>query len=176
MLMQGREPPVLISPFANERVRQWPWQHYRKLIEMIVREHGHSVAVVGTRAQRAAANAIVRDLSSEMVSNACGMWSWAELVAAVDAAPYVVANNSGVAHLAGGRGRWTLCIFAASHAYSEWMPRGPRVVTLTKALACSPCSVGGERCYNGVACMIDFEPAEVFWCFNYARNAAAALG
>ena len=122
---------------------------------MIVREHRHPVVVVGTRAQRASANAIVRDLSSEMVANACGVWSWQELVRAVDAAPYVVANNSGVAHLAASRGRWTLCVFA-SHAYCEWMPRGPRVVTLVKALPCSPCSLGAERCSNGAACMVDF--------------------
>lgn len=166
---------MLVSPFANERVRQWPWQHYRALIEMIVREHGHPVVVVGTRAQRASANAIVRGLSSEMVANACGDWSWQELIEAVDAAPYVVANNSGVAHLASSRGRWTLCVFSASHAYCEWMPRGPRVVTLVKALACSPCSLGTERCPNGVACMVDFQPTEVFWCFNRARETAASL-
>ena len=97
------------------------------------------------------------------------------LIQAVDVAPYVVANNSGVAHLAASRGRWTLCVFSASHAYCEWMPRGPRVVTLVKALPCSPCSLGSERCPNGVACMVDFPPAEVFWCFNYARDAAATL-
>lgn len=167
--------PVVVSPFANERVRQWPWPHYRALIELIVRQHGHSVVVVGTRAQRASANAMVRGLSSEMVVNACGAWSWQELVRAVDAAPYVVANNSGVAHLAASRGRWTLCVFSASHAYCEWMPRGPRVVTLVKALPCSPCSLGSERCSNGVACMVDFQPAEVFWCFNHARETAATL-
>ena len=171
----GNSAPVLVSPFANERVRQWPWPHFRALIELIVRQHGHPVTVVGTRAQRASANAIVRGLSSEMVVNACGAWSWQEIVQAVDAAPYVVANNSGIAHLAASRGRWTLCIFSASHAYCEWMPRGPRVVTLVKALACSPCCLGQERCTNGVACMVDFQPAEAFWCFNHARETAATL-
>ncbi len=66
-----------------------------------------------------------------------------QLTAAVDAAPYVIANNSGVAHLAAARGLWTLCIFSASHAYTEWMPRGPFVVTVTMALPCSPCALGG---------------------------------
>ncbi len=59
-----------------------------------------------------------RVASSEQVSNACGKLRWAELVEAIDEAPYVVANNSGVAHLAARRGRWTLCIFSASHARS----------------------------------------------------------
>ncbi len=120
----GGSPPVLVSPFANERVRQWPWQHYRALIEMVVREHGHPVVVVGTRAQRTTANAIVRGLSSETVTNACGVWSWQELIQAVDVAPYVVANNSGVAHLAASRGRWTLGVSSPVMPIANGCPAG----------------------------------------------------
>lgn len=165
--------PVVVSPFANERLRQWPWRHFRSLIEMIVGEHGLPVVIVGVRAQRASANDIVRGLSSETVMNACGSWSWTEVVRAVDAAPYVVANNSGVAHLAAERGRWTLCVFAASHAFNEWMPRGPKVVTVVKAVPCSPCEIGIERCPNGVDCMVGLQPADVFWCFDRALGAAS---
>jgi ADP-heptose:LPS heptosyltransferase len=164
--------PVVISPFANERLRQWPWRHYRALIEMIVHEHDLPVVVVGTRDHRSSANDMVRGLSSEIVANACGLWKWAELVRAVDAAPYVVANNSAVAHLGAARGRWTLCIFAASHGYNEWMPRGPRVVTLVKSVPCSPCELGLHRCPNGVNCMTSLEPADVIWCFDRARDGA----
>ncbi len=56
-------PAVVISPFANERVRQWPARNYRELIEIIGREHGSPVVVVGTREQRAAANDLVRGLA-----------------------------------------------------------------------------------------------------------------
>ena len=172
-MRSGGEAPVVISPFANERVRQWPASHFRDLVGLISREHGLPAVIVGTRGQRALANEIVRGFSSERVANACGSMSWAGLVEAVDAAPYVVANNSGVAHLAAGRGLWTLCVFSASHAFNEWMPRGPNVVTVMRALACSPCSLGRERCPNGVACMTDLAPAEVFWRFHRARQEAA---
>ena len=165
--------PVVISPFANERVRQWPAAHYRELVELIWRRHGLPTLIVGTRAQRAQANAIVRGFSSEIVTNGCGTMEWRELVAAVDAAPYVVANNSGVAHLAAGRGRWTLCIFAASHSPAEWAPRGPFVVTVLRSLACAPCSLGADLCPNGVACMTGLLPQEVFWRFEQARTQVA---
>jgi ADP-heptose:LPS heptosyltransferase len=165
---------VVISPFANERARQWPARHFRELIELIWREHGLAALVVGTRGQRAVANDLVRGLSSERAINACGALRWEELVEAVDAAPYVVANNSGVAHLAAGRGRWTLCLFSGSHAYNEWMPRGPFVVTVGMALPCSPCELGAARCPNNVACMAELAPPEVFWRFDHARNSAAA--
>ena len=173
-MADAQSPPVVISPFANERARQWPSRHYRELIEIILREHGHPVTIVGTRAQRASANDLVRGLSSEEVRNTCGCWSWRELIDAVDAAPYVVSNNSGVAHLAGERARWTLCLFAASHAFNEWMPRGPYVVTMTKVLPCSPCALGTEYCPNDIVCMTELQPLEVFWRFEHARKSFLA--
>jgi hypothetical protein len=162
--------PIIMAPFANECVKEWPLCHFRELAEIIVREHGFAVAVVGTRAQRAAANDLVRGLSSEDVINACGRWSWAELSRAIDAAPYVVANNSGVAHLAASRGRWTLCLFAGSHAVSEWGPRGPNVVTISMRLPCAPCGLGPERCPNGLVCMAEIKPSMVFRRFDEARK------
>jgi ADP-heptose:LPS heptosyltransferase len=167
--------PVVISPFANERVREWPARNYRELVEIIWRAHGLPAMIVGTRAQRALANDLVRGLPSERVRNTCGCLSWGELTEAVDAAPYVIANNSGIAHLAAARARWTLCVFSGSHAYNEWMPRGPFVVTVGRALACSPCDVGIDRCPNNVACMGELEPSEVFWRFDYARNSVLGM-
>ena len=174
MRARGQQHPVIISPFANERVKEWPLRHFRELAQLIVREHGFPVAVAGTRAQRAAANDLVRGLSSEDVINACGAWSWADLAHAIDAAPYVVANNSGVAHLAASRGRWTLCLFAGSHAFNEWMPRGPNVVTMAMALPCSPCGLGGERCPNGLVCMAELQPLHVFRRFDEVRRRTLA--
>jgi ADP-heptose:LPS heptosyltransferase len=176
-LMTRTEPrAVVISPFANERARQWPARNYRELIGLIWREHGFAAMIVGTRGQRAVANDLVRGLSSERAMNTCGVLSWEELIEAVDAAPYVVANNSGVAHLAAVRGRWTLCLFSGSHAYNEWMPRGPLVVTVGRALPCSPCELGTERCPNNVACMAELQPSEVFWVFDHVRNSLRAGG
>jgi len=167
--------PVLISPFANERVREWPADRYRELVDVILRSESHPVAIIGTRQQRVRANAIVRGFASEKVINACGSLAWDELLIQVDRAPYVVANNSGIAHLAASRGTWTLCIFAASHAMHEWMPRGPKVVSICRTLSCSPCSVGAsDYCPNEFACMADLEAADIFWRFHSIRRSHKA--
>ena len=79
------------------------------------------------------------------------------------------------ARLAAARRRWTLCLFSGGHAYNEWMPRGPFVVTVGRALPCSPCELGTERCPNNVACMTELPPSEVFWRFDHARNSAPAI-
>lgn len=165
--------PVVISPFANERVREWPLAQYRRLIERVLAAGEGPVLVVGTRPQRVRANEVVRGFPHPEVVNSCGRLSWQELVGVIDRARYVVANNSGGAHLAAERGRWTLCLFSGSHSFVEWMPRGPRVVVLNRITDCAPCALGGGRCPHGVACMTDLDADAAFDLFETARHAAA---
>lgn len=161
--------PVVISPFANERVREWPIGHYRRFIERVLREHKVPIAIVGTAPQRARANEVVRGFAAPDVMNLCGKLSWPGLVALVDAAPYVVANNSGIAHLAALHGRWTLCLFSGSHSYIEWIPRGPRAIVVSRITACAPCELGPADCPHGVACLSDLEPDAAFDFFEEVR-------
>jgi hypothetical protein len=169
MSWQGVVPPVVISPFANERVREWPIAHYRRFIERVLCEHRVPVAIVGTRAQRVRADELVRGFSYPEVVNTAGRLSWRQLVRLIDAAPYVVANNSGIAHLAAVRGCWTLCLFSGSHSWVEWMPRGPRVVVITRVTSCAPCALGGGRCPHRTACMTDLAPDAAFELFDERR-------
>ena len=165
---------IILAPFANDRSREWPEANFQRFIERGLQE-GRRYEVLGTLSQRPMADSLVRPYSADKVTNLCGVIPWPEVKAKLSSAAFVVANNSGLAHVSAALGQWTLCVFSGRHSWIEWMPRGPRVVTLTKALSCSPCSLGSERCHNGVACMTDFGPAEVFWCFNYARSSVATL-
>jgi heptosyltransferase-2 len=165
---------VVMSPFANERVREWPIRHYRRFIDRVILEEGAQVVLVGTPAQRPRANEIVRGFPAPAVQNACGKTSWHELASIVEMAAYVVANNSGIAHLAAARNCWTLCVFAASHSPIEWMPLGPRVVVVSKALPCAPCEVGSGACPNRLACMQDLDPDAVYDLFQDIRRGREA--
>jgi ADP-heptose:LPS heptosyltransferase len=169
MTRQTPRAPVVISPFANERIREWPIAHYRRFIDRVRHDYGAPVAIVGTRPQLARANDLVRGFPATQVVNTCGRLSWLELTALVDDADYVVANNSGIAHLAAERGRWTLCLFSGSHSWVEWMPRGPRVIVISRLTGCSPCAAGGAMCANQLACMADLDPDAAFELFANAR-------
>lgn len=153
---------VIISPFANERVREWPLGHFCRLIRLIVHDRTKRVIIVGTRAQRVRANELVRDFSALKVLNTCGQLKWSEVSGLVDTACTVIGINSSIVHVAAKHARWTLCIFAGSHAWSEWMPRGPRVVLITRMTKCSPCELGGELCPNDIICMNDLTPEAVY--------------
>ena len=93
-----------------------------------------------------------------------------ELAGVVRRADLVIANNSGVAHLAAACGRPTLAIYSGSHQPQEWGPRGENVRTVTAAVPCSPC--GYERlelCPHDHRCMTLIEPETIF------RDAVAML-
>jgi ADP-heptose:LPS heptosyltransferase len=158
-------PWVVIAPFANERIREWPVENFQRLIALGLAD-GYSFAVCGTRAQRALANALVRPFSAERVRNLCGTATWAETSALLGKAAFVVANNSGIAHLAADMGQWVLCVFAGSHHWIEWMPRGARVVTLARMPACAPCC--SPVCPNQHDCMVNLSGD-----FAYAQMTAA---
>jgi ADP-heptose:LPS heptosyltransferase len=169
--------PIIVAPFANERIREWPPEHFRGLTSLILQtDAAAKVAVVGTRQQRTRANDIIREFPATRVINTCGDLSWSDLLGAIDEAPYVVANNSGVAHLAAERKKWTLCLFAGSHSYVEWAPRGPRVVVCMLDVACSPCGIGGEKCPNNAICMVGMTPHMVFDKFQRVLNEGNSSG
>lgn len=159
MVLSLRKAPVVVAPFANERIREWPVDNLRRLIARGL-EDDLDFLVSGTRAHRSLANDIVRDFPSHRVVNGCGQTSWAELQAMLIEAPFVVANNSGIAHQAAFLGAWVLCLFAGSHSWVEWMPRGARVVTLTASASCVPCE--RHYCLNGFACLAQIDPVAAY--------------
>lgn len=154
---------ILLAPFSNSEIRDWPPEHFAALIDLLVAGPlPGRVQVVGTAGQRLRANDIVRRFDPERVVNTCGRLSWLDLLAEIRRAACVVGNNSGVAHLAGAYGVPTVAVFGGSHSRLEWRPRGERLVVLTRAIACSPCHIDHEGgCPYDKACLRRIEPAEV---------------
>jgi ADP-heptose:LPS heptosyltransferase len=151
---------LVVSPLSNDALRDWPLAHYRALAALAVDRLGAPVRFVGTAAQRPRVAAAVAGLA---VANLCGETSWGELRALLLGAGCVVSNNSGVGHLAASLGAPTVCVFAASHDPYEWMPRGPRVVTLVKRTVCAPCGIGRlAECAFDHRCLREIGPELVF--------------
>jgi ADP-heptose:LPS heptosyltransferase len=164
-------PFIMLAPFANERMREWPADNFRRFIELALQD-GKKIVVTGTKTQRMLANEIVRPFPAGSVRNMCGRLSWAELNTLLSRAYCVVANNSGVAHLAAVAGTWTLCVFGAKHAWIEWMPRGPRVILLARGPACSPCEAG--LCPNGLVCLTQLDAEFAY--LEMSNTISAATG
>lgn len=155
---------IVVAPFSNSDIRDWPGEHYARMIALVLDrwEGTGMVRVVGTKTQAMRACDIVRHLDPMRVSQDCGRLPWPDVVAEIRAAACVIGNNSGIAHLAGMYGVPTVCVFGGSHQRLEWRPIGRRVVTLTRAIGCSPCHLDhGMSCPYDKACLRQITPESV---------------
>ena len=168
---------VLVAPFSNSAVRDWPVAHYTSLVGLLLDGLGGDarVRVIGAPGQRLRACAIVRPYPSERVSNDCGRIAWPALLNRLGTALCVIGNNSGITHVSSSRGTPTVCVFGGSHERREWRPRGGNVVLLTRAIGCSPCQLdhGDTSPYNK-ACLRQIEPVAVFGAVLRAIDRARA--
>ena len=155
---------VVLAPFSNSHIRDWPPGHFAELIRLLVaapRPAGR-ILVLGVASQKLRANDIVRAFDPSEVVNTCGALSWADLQEVLKDAGCVVGNNSGVAHLAGAYGTPTVCVFGGSHSRLEWRPKGAAMVVVSRAIACSPCHLDHDGgCPYDKACLREVEPSVV---------------
>jgi ADP-heptose:LPS heptosyltransferase len=154
---------IVIAPVSNSTVRDWPIERYVSLIGMLMARVECRIILVGSSGQASDLDHICEKHGSDpRVVNLAGLTGWSELAAMLRRADLVIANNSGVAHLAAACGRPTLAIYSGSHQPQEWGPRGDTARVLTAAVSCSPC--GYERlelCPHDHLCMTLIEPKTV---------------
>jgi ADP-heptose:LPS heptosyltransferase len=151
--------PIVLAPFANDRMREWPPSNFQRFIDRGL-EEGRTFQIIGALNQRPMADEIVRRYPADQVANLCGSITWPEVEKTIVSAAFVVTNNSGLGHVAAALGQWVLCIFSGRHSWIEWMPRGPRVVTLARMPECAPCDYG--FCPNQFNCMEMLDPDFAF--------------
>lgn len=155
--------PIVVAPFSNSDIRDWPLDHFQALIGQLVEARANQVRIIGAPAQTIRARDLVRPFDSARVVNQCGRLDWHALTALVRRAGCVIGNNSGIAHLAAAAGVPTLCIFGGAHQPDQWRPIGHNVVTLSRTLACAPCGFHiAASCPYGVACLDQIDPQTVF--------------
>ena len=155
---------ILVAPFSNSAIRDWPAEHFATLIGLLLDAPGLDarVQVIGTANQRLAAREIVRFHPPERATNACGRIDWNDVLGLLRNADCVIGNNSGIAHVSANLGTPTVCIFGGSHQRTEWRPRGDTVVVLTRVVGCSPCHLDhGQISPYGKACLRDITPRAV---------------
>jgi ADP-heptose:LPS heptosyltransferase len=168
---------IIIAPFSNSATRDWPVEHFEKLVGHLLRDWPHKhglIRIVGTGSQRQRANLIVRAYPADRVLNDCGRLPWPMVMSELRNAACVIGNNSGISHLAGSLGVPTVCIFGGSHQRLEWRPLGFTVTVLSQRIGCSPCHLDHARkCGYGLACLREISPQEVAGAVLNAINAGS---
>jgi ADP-heptose:LPS heptosyltransferase len=152
---------IIIAPFSNSAIRDWPVGHFADMIGLLLKQIGpdRRIRLIGSVNQKLGASEIVRHHPADRVVNDCGRMTWPAVLGALRDAACVIGNNSGIAHVAGYLGAPTVCVFGGSHQRLEWRPRGDNVVVLSRAIGCSPCQLD-HNCISpfGKACLREIEP------------------
>ena len=154
---------LVIAPFSNSRVRNWGLDKYSRLAARLLESEDCAIVLVGSPEQREQLAEIVSAHGGGgRIVNLAGRADWMQSAAVIRQADLVIANNSGIAHLAAACGTPVLAIYSGSHQPREWGPRGTRVRAVMAAVPCSPCGYDKlELCPNDHLCMSLITPEAI---------------
>lgn len=148
--------PIVVAPFSNSDLRDWPIQNFQKLVAELSQEH--RVVLVGRNENTADLQnsaLVAQTLGAGSVEIATDL-SEQQFNQLLSSAALVISNNSGAGHVAAQLGRPTIGIFTASHLPELWGFRGPRVSMLMSTIECRGCGIDVvRRCPDKVRCKFD---------------------
>lgn len=138
--------------------KRWPPQYFADIAARLSR-HGYETWLVGSSKDAAAAHQIAR-LAGTACINLCGKTTLAEAIDLLSCASLVVANDSGLMHVAAALDRPLVAIYGSSSpAFTPPMSATARIAKIE--LACSPCFQ--RTCPVGHwNCMRQLEPDHVW--------------
>jgi ADP-heptose:LPS heptosyltransferase len=154
---------IVISPVSNSELRDWGMANYARLIALLLDRTDCRIVLVGSGAQHRQLERILEENKRDpRIANIAGAGDWFGTAEIVRAADLVIANNSGVAHLAAACGTPTLAIYSGSHQPQEWGPRGDGVRAVMALVPCSPCGYDKlQECPNDHLCMKQIAPETI---------------
>jgi ADP-heptose:LPS heptosyltransferase len=129
---------AVLAPGAARPNKRWPPEAWQDLARRL-RAAGVTVVAVGLPHER--------DLLPPPHAVPCFDRPLRVVAAVCAGASVVVANDSGVMHLAGAVGAPVVAVFGPTHPSMGFAPLARRAAVVQRELTCRPCStLGGARC------------------------------
>ncbi|MEO5617912.1 MAG: lipopolysaccharide heptosyltransferase II [Candidatus Eisenbacteria bacterium] len=150
-LAPGAPFAILAPGAAYGPAKRWPADRFARLGDSLA-ARGLAVVLCGAASDEPVCREVGGLMRTPAVS-VCGQTSLTDIAGLCATARLVVSNDSGLAHLAGAVGAFTVVIFGSTS--SGWSaPLGPRVRVVQRAPVCSPCfrrtCAIGYRCLTAV--------------------------
>ena len=143
---------LLAAGAAYGPAKRWPPENFRR-VALDWLEYGGSVAAVGSAAEASAGEACLAGLPPENAVNLCGKTSLDTLMRLLRAASAVVANDSGVMHLAAALGTPGVAVFGSTDPAAT-APVSAKWRVVCAPPECAPCLHREcPRRTEGPACM-----------------------
>lgn len=169
-----KTPLVGLIPSAQWPGKRWPPLRFREVAQSFLKDTATRLVVFGGR-EDTFCSEIVKDLPAERVTNTQGKLSILEAAAVIEKCQLVVANDTGLMHIADGVGVPSVLILGPTSAEMGCLPFHPQALILEENLWCRPCSKNGQApCIQGKrVCLERISAGRVF---EAARSLYRRLG
>ena len=156
-----RDNPILaLCPGAEfGRAKKWPEKHYAEIAKRHI-SLGGKVWLFGSASDKPACEEIASSLDKESVANLAGETSLQEAVALLSQTDQVVANDSGLMHVAAALEKPLVAIYGStSPGYTPPLNKQNEIIQAT--IDCSPC-FKRECPYGHYRCLEELMPDKVW--------------
>lgn len=157
------ESSVVLLLGSSYRLKSWPREHFRKLIDLIITRTDLRVVLCGGPDDLAVSEYLAF-AHPQRIKNLVGQTSLAETLTIIQKARYVVTGDSFASHAADLLGTPVSVLFGATHPLLGFAPEGHHTTVHHAELSCSPCSRHGQgECrFRNIRCLTSITPEEVF--------------
>ncbi len=133
-------PLVVFAPGAEfGPAKRWPAAHFAALAQAILaQDAGAQIALLGSPKDKAACDEITAITGSASIFNVAGSTSLSEAIALIAQASAVVANDSGLLHIASALNRPVIALYGPTDP-DHAPPFSDMARSMSLRLACSPC-------------------------------------
>lgn len=155
-------PSFGVCPGAKHFTKRWPVEHYIELARVLAVSGEHLILFGGTEDNEAAL--AIRHIDPDRIHDLTGRLTLLETAAAMEYCRVVIANDSGLMHLATAMQRPIVAIFGSTVREFGFFPYHSRAAILEIAdLPCRPCThIGRSNCPKGhFACLRGITPEQV---------------
>lgn len=145
-------PWAVLHPGATAASRRYPPEMFAEAMALLVREHGWRFLVTGDASEHDLAVDII-DRAGVCADNLAGRLSLAELAALIEAAPVLVTNNTGPAHIAAAVQTPVVDLYALTNPqHTPWAVPHRALNHDVECRWCfaSVCRTGHHLCLRGV--------------------------
>ncbi len=152
-----------ICPGAKHFTKRWPAEHFTELAKRMTAD-GEQLLIFGGSADGAAA-AQIREAAPKRIVDLTGRLSLLETAAAMEHCRIIVANDSGLMHMATAMQRPVVALFGSTVREFGFFPyQSPATVLEVSGLPCRPCThIGRDHCPKGhFSCLRGISPESVF--------------
>ncbi len=181
-------PIAAIAPGGGEswgqdaRLKRWPVQNFAALIRKFFEQRGvaGTILILGSKNEWNLGNELTQQLREYAVSNLCGETSISETAHLLKKSSFLIANDSGLVHLAHALDVPVVSIFGPvdPQVYGPYPKTQTSVAVTNEGPACRPCyqrfryqaSCVGVECLNHLAPEYVYQQVEASGFFNAVKS------